>query len=198
LPRVKGRSAWAHERFFLYPTFDHQPRGSRARVPPAGACAAPSRRASGAMASRRCTPSSPARRCSKPDRRADPRVGRSHRPLHGRRPPLHRRAVALLRVDAGLRSEAPRLARTPSAARVAPAHVPHPAPGDGEGQGRVQPGRTPGSSCSANFRSRGRRCSPTRSSSGASEEIRSITADRRRSAGFSSSRARRRALRAPA
>ena len=81
------------------------------------------------------------------------------------RPALRRRALAVLRVDARLRREAPGLARAPAAARAAAAHLPHPAAGDRQGQGRVPRARAPGSSCSASCRSRAPRCSPTPSSS---------------------------------
>ena len=59
--------------------------------------------------------------------RAHPRLGRGRRVVDGHGPPCRRRAVALLRLDAGLRREAPGVEAPPSAARAAAAHVPHPA-----------------------------------------------------------------------
>src|SRR3954449_7357373 len=78
----------AHERFFLYPTFEHQTGdlvreshqpelrraleegvwsdGERPAPPPGGAAAAPGGGRWGPRGSRRCTPSSPVPRCSSP------------------------------------------------------------------------------------------------------------------------------------
>ncbi len=153
----------AHERFFLYPTFDAPVGRPRARVPPARA--AP--RARGGSVERRRARAAHVRvgrahPAARP--RAHPRVGRGHRPLHDHGPALRGRAVAVLRVDARLRRQAPRMARAPAAARAAAAHLPHPAARHREGQGRVRGPERLGASSRANCRSRAPRCSPTRSS----------------------------------
>ena len=76
-----------------------------------------------------------------------------------------RRAVAVLRVDDRLRREAARLEAPPPAARRAAAHLPHPAPGHREGEGRVRRLPLAGSRSRATCRSRAPRCCPTTSSS---------------------------------
>ena len=79
--------------------------------PTSRSCAARWRRACGATASRRCTRSSRARPLQQPDRVRIRAWAEVDRPLHDRRPALRGRPLAVLRVDARLRREAPRLAR---------------------------------------------------------------------------------------
>ena len=124
-----------HERFFLYPTFDHQrrdlvreshqPEMRRALEEGVWADGEPPAHA---LEDRRRD------RAARP--RADPRLGRGRRRLDGDRPARGRRAVAVLRLDAGLRREAAGVEAAPPAARAAAAHVPHPAPRDRQGAGR--------------------------------------------------------------
>ena len=121
-----------HERFFLYPTFDHQrnnlvreshhPELRRAleegvwpdeEPPPAGAD--PGRR-------------NPAARPGPP-----PLLGRGHRPLHDHQPARGRRPLPLLRLDARLRREAAQLEAAPPAPHPAAPGPPHPAAGDRPG-----------------------------------------------------------------
>ena len=123
--------ALEHDRFFLYPTFDHQrgdlvreshqPELRRALEEGVWADGEPPRPR--ADAGRRDPAARP---------RADPRLGRGRRLLDGDRPPRGRRAVAVLRVDAGLRREAPGVEAPAPAARAAAAHLPHPAAGHGQ------------------------------------------------------------------
>ena len=127
-----------HERFFLYPTFDHQridlvrdshqPELRRALEEGVWADGEPPVHALDAR--RRASPS-PTACASAPGPRspgtstiADPRC--------------RRRAVAVLRVDDRLRREAPGVEAAPPAARPAAAHLPHPAAGHGQGARRVR------------------------------------------------------------
>ena len=126
-----------HDRFFLYPTFDHQrndlvreshqPELRRALEEGVWADGEPpveALTADGGIA--------------QPDRvriRAWAEVAGAWTVTDRR---ARRRAVAVLRVDDRLRREAPRLEAPPPAARRAAAHVPHPAAGDRQGPRRLR------------------------------------------------------------
>ena len=105
-----------HDRFFLYPTFDHQA-GDLVRESHKPELAGRSRRASGRTASRPPAPAAPGRRHPAARPRPHPRLGRGRRELPDHRPALRRRALALLRVDHRLRREAAGVEAPPPAAR---------------------------------------------------------------------------------
>ena len=65
-------------------------------------------------------------------------MGRGRGSRHDHRPADGRRAVALLRLDHGLRGEAAGVEAPPPAPRAPPAHLPHPAAGHREGEGRLR------------------------------------------------------------
>ena len=125
-----------HDRFFLYPTFDHQrndlvrqshmPELERALEEGVWPDARAARR--GAAPGRRHPAARP---------RADPGLGRGVGQLPDHRPARDRRALALLHLDERLRGEAAGLEAPPPASRDRPAHLSHPAPGDGQGAARV-------------------------------------------------------------
>ena len=142
----------------------------RARLASAGA--APGARG-GRLAGRRAfrPRADPRRRHPAARARPHPRMGRGRRPLAGHGSAHGRRALPVLRLDHGLRREAPLVEALPSAARDPAAHLPHPAAGDRQGPRRLLRPPLRGSRSRATFRSRARPCSPTRSS----------TAPRRRS-----------------
>ena len=105
--------------------------------PTSPSCAARSRRASGATASRRCTRSPPASRSSSPTACASAPGPKSP---DTSRSPTRAASTRCRRSTCGRRAtpKAPGLAPPAAAARAAAAHLPHPAAGDGQGQGRVQ------------------------------------------------------------
>ena len=154
-----------HERFFLYPTFDHQrrdlvreshqPELRRALEEGVWADGEPPAHALGDR--RRDLPARPG---------ADPRLGRGRRRLDRDRPARGRRALAVLRLDAGLRREAACVEAAPPAPRAAAAHVPDPAARDRQGARRLR--RLPlVARDHPRPAVRGHaRCSPTRSSTG--------------------------------
>ena len=127
--------ALEHDRFFLYPTFDHQrndlvreshkPELRRALEEGVWPDGEPPRTR---YPRRRHRPARP---------RAHPRLGEvaGHYTITDRR---CRRALAVLRLDARLRREAAGLEAPAPAARASAAHVPDPAPGDRQGAGRVR------------------------------------------------------------
>ncbi len=130
-----------HDRFFLYPTFDHQRtdlvreshRPELARALEEGVWSDGEPSAQAMLRDAEITPARP---------RPDPRVGRGRRPVHDHRPPRGRRAVAVLRLDDRLRREAPRVEASPSAARDPAADLPHSASGHGQGARRVRQRRS--------------------------------------------------------
>ena len=144
-----------HDRFFLYPTFDHQrndlvreshmPELGRALEegvwpdgePPAEALA-------------------PGRRHPAARPRAHPRLGRGRGELPDHGSAGDRRAVALLHLDARLRGEAAGLEAPPPAARDRAAHVPDPAARDRQGARPSTTAAAPGSSSTATCPSRAR------------------------------------------
>ena len=157
--------ALEHDRFFLYPTFDHQrndlvreshqPELRRALeegVWPDGE--PPAQRAD---AGRRDPAAGP---------RAHPRLGRGA-PATWTSPTAARstRCRPFYVWTHGLRREAAGLEAPPPAARAAAAHLPHPAPGDGAGCARTTADAAPGWRSRATSPSRARPCSRTRSSS---------------------------------
>ena len=164
-----------HERFFLYPTFDHQRERPRARVAPAGAAPRPRggrlerRRAAAARAARATAASRSPTACASAPGPRSPTTD-DHRPARGRR------AVAVLRLDARLRREAAALEAPPPAARAAAAHLPDPAPGHREGARRVRRLPLVARAHARPARSRARRCSPTTSSSAPPRRSRAIVA----------------------
>ena len=119
--------ALEHDRFFLYPTFDHQrndlvreshqPELRRALEEGVWADGEPPAHALDAGRRHRRSPTACA---SAPGPRSP-----AHWTITDRA--RRRRAVAVLRVDARLRREAPGVEAPPPAARAAAAHVPHPA-----------------------------------------------------------------------
>src|SRR3954469_7893552 len=123
----------------LLPLSDVRPPAQRPR-PGAASAGAASRARGGRLGRRRAAPARARlrrrHRAARP--RAHPRLGRGRGPLDDRRPALRRRPLPLLRLDAGLRREAAGLEAPPSAARRAPAHLPHPAAGDRQGEGRLR------------------------------------------------------------
>ena len=173
-----------HERFFLYPTFDHQ-RNDLVRDSHQPELRAPSRRASGPRASRRPRPLTQDGGIAQPDRvriRAWAEVA-GHWTIAD--PRTRRRAVAVLRVDQRLRREAAGVEAAASAARGAAAHLPHPAPRDRQGQGRVR--RLPvlaGDPARPAVRGHAR-CSPTTSSTVPARRSRASCRRRRPRAGLS-------------
>ena len=162
----RGRQALPARARALLPVPDVRPPAQRprARVPPARA--AP-RAGGGRLERRRAAPAHVRvrrRRCSSPTACASAPGRKS--PITSRSPT--RAAWTRSRRSTCGRPTTPRSAwagAAPAAARAAAAHLPHPAPGHGQGQGRVPGPVRRGSSCSANFRSRAPRCSPTTSSS---------------------------------
>ena len=165
-----------HDRFFLYPTFDHQRNDlvRQSHVPELDRALEegvwPERRAArrGARPGRRHPAARP---------RAHPRLGRGVGQLPDHRPAGDRRALAVLHLDARLRGEAAGLEAPPPAARDRPAHLPHPAAGDRQGAARVP--RLPlldRALPRASLRGHAR-CSPTTSSSAPPEEIEAIASD---------------------
>ena len=126
-----------HERFFLYP--DVRPPAGRLRARVAPARDAPRARGGRVGGRRAAAARADARRRDRAARPgADPRLGRGRRVLDGDGPARGRRAVPVLRVDAGLRREAARVEAPPSAPRAAAAHLPHPAAGDRQGARRLR------------------------------------------------------------
>ena len=171
--------ALEHDRFFLYPTFDHQrndlvreshqPELRRALEEGVWADGEPPAHAltrDGGI--------------PQPDRvriRAWAEVAAR---VDGHRPPRRRRAVAVLRLDARLRREAPGVEAPPPAARAAAAHVPHPAPGHGARARRLRRMPLVAGDHPRPARSRARPVLSDEEFERASEEIAAIAAGRRR------------------
>ena len=125
-----------HDRFFLYPTFDHQRNDlvRESHMPELGRALEEGVWPDGEPPARALAPG---RRHPPARPRAHPRLGRGGRQLPDHRPARGRRAVAVLHLDHRLRGEAAGVEAAPPDARDPAAHLPDPAPGDREGAARV-------------------------------------------------------------